>query len=280
MKLFDANCMIGRPSRKSAPRTIWSVDEILREMDYCGIEEALVFHADAWEYDPQFGNSELLSLIRNSSRLHPLWVVKPDHCKPERKPSLVVEKMLDHGAKAARMFPMARIPLPFSSWYMDELLAELEKHRIPLFVDFEKRHWGDVGTNFEGIERICATFRDLPVILVREGVGPTDIFFALFERCENLMLELSYYQTPSALRKVTQRFGAHHFLFGTGLPFWAPGPPMTMILYSVISRPVWRFREPGRSGGSEQNSIRLGFPAARFILPIGSRRVRQDYGRG
>ena len=44
---------------------VFSVDEIARELEYCAIDEALVFHALAKEYSPAIGNARLLEEIRD-----------------------------------------------------------------------------------------------------------------------------------------------------------------------------------------------------------------------
>ena len=44
LSLFDCNCMIGkRADRKQAEP--WSLESLVRDMDHCGIAEALVTYA-------------------------------------------------------------------------------------------------------------------------------------------------------------------------------------------------------------------------------------------
>ena len=64
LSFFDCHCMIGR---FTAPESgmVFSVDEIARELEYCAIDEALVFHALAKEYSPAIGNARLLEEIRD-----------------------------------------------------------------------------------------------------------------------------------------------------------------------------------------------------------------------
>jgi predicted TIM-barrel fold metal-dependent hydrolase len=83
--------------------------------------------------------------------------------------------------------------------------------------------------------RICKTFSDLPVILVREGIGSTRYLYPMLERLPNLFLEVSYYQASGGLSSVARRFGAGRLLFGTGLPEYSAGPAVAMLYHADLS---------------------------------------------
>jgi hypothetical protein len=187
------------------------------EMERLGIDEALVYHATAADYDPEFGNAQLMKHLPESSRLRGCWVVIPHHAGEMERPEVLVPRMLAAGVCAVRMFPTLH-RFSIAEWSVDELLQQLNDHRIPLLLDFSRSHWAERVVDYDGVVRICQTFRDLPVILVREGIGSTRYLYPMLERLLNLFLEISYYQASGGLADIARRFGAHR------LPFWDRPP--------------------------------------------------------
>lgn len=233
LSLFDSNCRLGRSelTTSDAPAT---VSELIAEMDRCGIAEALVHHSIASENHPVVGNKRLLNEIQSNQRLHGCWVVLPPASFEMSEPPQLVESMLAAGIKAARMLP-SRHRFLLSSWSIDPLLEELARHNLPLFIDYERPHWSANVVDYNEIYRICSQFPSLPLVLVREGIGSVRYLYPLLSELENLYLEVSYYQAASGLADISARFGARRLLFGTGLPFYAAGPPISMLVHAELS---------------------------------------------
>ncbi len=76
LQLFDAYCIVGRHHglRPGNPHT---PQDLLAEMDHCGIAEAMVVDSLAREYDVTDGNTRVLEVREVSPRLHPAWVALP-----------------------------------------------------------------------------------------------------------------------------------------------------------------------------------------------------------
>jgi hypothetical protein len=233
LRLFDANCRIGYSDFSTEDAPVEAAG-LLAEMDRVGIAEALVYHASAAAYSPAFGNSLLPEACAGQSRLHRCHVVMPHHSGEMEPPAVLVPELLRAGARAVRMLPrLHRYSLaPLSC---DALLAELERYRIPLFLDFGRTHWAEDVVDYAQVARICSTFPKLPVVLVREGIGSPRFLFPLFEEFDRLAIEISYYQPADGIEDVCRRFGARHLLFGTGLPDFAAGPAIAMLYYSDIA---------------------------------------------
>lgn len=233
LSLFDANCHLGH-SEVTSMRAPVSPLQLLQEMDRCGIAEALVYHASAALYAPVFGNNRLLEETTGKERLHLCWVALPHQTREIGAPTDFIEQLSAAGVRAVRMFP-SRFSFSLSDWSIAELLMQLDERQIPLFLDFERSHWAENVVSYDEVYRICKEYRHLPVILVREGIGSTRYLYPLFEKCENLRIEISYYQAASGLEDITQRFGVKRLLFGTGLPIYSAGPAITMLLHSDLS---------------------------------------------
>lgn len=221
---FDCNCMLGRPSVPSKD-ALTTREEIEAELVYCGIEDALVFHYLARDYDPAVGNARLLEEIEGHPCFHPGWVVLPDHT--EETPD--VEEMLSKGVKAARMYPKAGIHgFSLQDWCAGNVLGALEAHRVPLFLDLEQTDWNEV-------YELCARHPHLPVVITNLGYRINRHLYPLFAQCEHLCVEVSGYQGHAAIEDVCRKYGAHHLLYGSRLPLFSPGATMALIAYANIS---------------------------------------------
>jgi hypothetical protein len=233
LSLFDANCWLGSSNFtvETAPESVY---DLLSEMKRVGIAEALVCHASAAGYSPTLGNAELVHEIHATPCLHPCWVVMPDHTGEMEPPRTLVSNLIAAGVLAVRMLPrLHRFSL--SSWSVDELLSELEVHRIPLFLDFGRLHWSEDVVDYDQTVRICSVFRNLPLILVREGIGSARYIYPILEKFSNFFLELSYYQAAGGIADICRRFGADRLLFGSGLTDYSAGSPLAMLQCAQIS---------------------------------------------
>jgi len=233
LALFDANCRLG-PGEHDPPGAPAHGDELLAEMDRVGIAEALVYHAAAAAYDAGYGNQALLEAVAGRPRLHPCWVYTVGKDSGSNGAREWVKKCVAAGVRAVRIFP-SRQRFSLSSWSIDRLLEELPGHGLPLFVDFDRAHWADDNVDYDSLHRICTTFPELRVVLVREGIGSARFLYPLLEGVKNLLIETSYYQPAGGLEQFAVRFGADRLLFGTGLPVYSPGPPIAMLLASELS---------------------------------------------
>ena len=104
MRLFDANCFLGRRSVHTALGQPVTAEELLAEMDRLGVAEALVTHAMAVDGHPRDGNERLLREIAPFPRLHPCWVLLPSSGEMP-PPAELVARMRDAGVRAARLCP-------------------------------------------------------------------------------------------------------------------------------------------------------------------------------
>jgi predicted TIM-barrel fold metal-dependent hydrolase len=71
--------------------------------------------------------------------------------------------------------------------------------------------------------------------LLREPQANLRTRFALLDRCPNLIVETSYLQAHDGLALLVERWGAHRLVFGTGLPLWDPGLPITGLTYAGLA---------------------------------------------
>ena len=233
LQLFDGNCQVG-PSDFTVSGAPTSVAQLISELDHRGIAEALVYHASASGYNPGVGNATLAAEISGTPRLHGCWVVFPHHTGEMPAPNRLVESALATGIRAVRMFPM-RHRFLLADWSAGELLEKLNEHRLPLFLDYERTHWGENVVDYSSVFRICKDFPALPLILVREGIGSRVTSTPCSKNSTTYTLKSPITSLPAGLEDISRRFGAKHLLFGTGLPTYEAGPVISMLLCSEIS---------------------------------------------
>ena len=78
MLYFDCLCQVG-PRNEKDPASPWSVDDVLKWMDHCCIDGALVTHTLSIENDPVDARKRLGDDIsRAAGRLFPVWTVLPE----------------------------------------------------------------------------------------------------------------------------------------------------------------------------------------------------------
>lgn len=96
---FDCNCMIGR-WETFQPKSFYSIEGLLEEMNDYVIEEALVFHSLAKNYSPSIGNEKLLEelvLAEGKRRFHGCWVLLPPGTDEMPLPEKLIGEMLGRG---------------------------------------------------------------------------------------------------------------------------------------------------------------------------------------
>lgn len=238
LRFFDANCYVGKSARPT-PLAFESVDGLLEDMDYYGIEQAAVTHVAARDFSPELGNRLALEATDGRDRLFPCWVV-PGHPEPNGRPAdEVVEEMLERGVRMARMLPPTRAPYTLDAWARSDYFAALEAHRVPLLLTRSDlgRHPDDSTQGFsaENVHALCQAYPRLPVIVVRFNYTYTRIGFRLLQECPNLYLEISYYTTHRGLELIARSFGAERLIFGTGTPIGNPGLPLMRVRYANVS---------------------------------------------
>lgn len=229
--LFDSNCMMGqRLSFKDARFN--DAKALLKIMDSKGIDKALVFHSLAKENFINEGNLKIAKETENSDRLVPCWVAMPHYSGECQSPEDMIKGMAANKAGAVRIFPeYHRVKL--YKWIWHDLFTRLEAGRVPVMVDFSNVNWSQE-IDWDGINELCTSFPDLPLILLRQGQVADRYIYYLMDKHKNLFLETSYYQVNHGFASIVDKFGAERLIFGSGMPVYQPDCPISALLYSGL----------------------------------------------
>ncbi len=241
LMFLDANCKLGMRARREAEEP-WRMPDLLADLAYYEIQAALVYHAAAVDYSPDWGNRQLIAQIHGQTRSIPQWIVMPHHTFEMAPPDELVAEMLSLNVRSARWLPRSH-GYGASEEIGGPLLSALEAHAIPLFVDV-----GELGIS-EAVA-LCRRHPALPLVVCGVGWSQDRLVNALLGTVPNLYLDTWAFQGHRAYERFVDRFGSQRLLFSTGLPEHCPGAARMMAVYEQLD-------EQARANIAGTNLLRL-----------------------
>jgi predicted TIM-barrel fold metal-dependent hydrolase len=234
---IDSYAMIGKKGVKDVEAR-YETEDLIEEMEWCGIHGAFVAHSVAKEYDPTYGNRLLLKELKKSPRLYGVWTVMPHHTGEMSEPKELVKEMLDHGIRVAKMHPRIH-RYPFTIDFCGALLRELERNEILLMVEGGHLYNFDIfepsnQVLLSELDGILSAFPNLKVLLQGSRWESTRYTNPLMLKHPNLHMELSAHQGNHAIELFTKWYGADRILFGTGALDKSPGAAKSFVDYCTL----------------------------------------------
>jgi len=224
MEFFDCNCALGIPGVRGL-RFARNVTELQQEMDFCGIDRALVYHT-AMRFDsPVIGNRLLMEEIEPDDRLVPVWTILPSQTDELVSPETFLVRMRQHGIRAVRAFPDEHRYM-FDELTMGDWLALLEEKRVPLLLK----------TNPVKIAGALAAFPNLVVVAIAQGPHSLERYLRpIVERYAHFYIDTSSYMVDGLIEDFCAKYGAQHLLFGTGFPHNCSGASLLRLAQADIA---------------------------------------------
>ena len=225
LSFFDANVSFGRPEVPSL-KVVETADELVAEMDFVGVDEALVWHSSQVNLSPVDANRMAIELTRDHPKLHPTWAILPHQTNELGAPKAFYEAMGQAGVRAIWLRPSEHRWLPTRTGIGAMLDLAVER-KVPAFI--QKTDW-------LMIERLLTDFPGLRLVCVGSGSWGEDRYFRpLMERYEALYFELSRYELADGIRELVERYGHERLLFGSAYPAWSMGGPMMDVATADVS---------------------------------------------
>jgi predicted TIM-barrel fold metal-dependent hydrolase len=239
MRFFDCNACYGifdvPPVQYAA-----TPEELLAEMDWCGVDEALVTCAAQRADSPLVGNELVVAETKGHSRLHPAWVILPPQTgELGESVDAFLAAMRRAGVKALWAFP-ARNKYLLSATTFGPLLEALIERSIPLFLPLTEAVPGLSGHaayhfGWQLIDTLLAQFPRLTLVAAEQHVWGEDRYFRpLVERYRNFYLDISTYEQGRGLEDFCRKYGPERLLFGTHYPEVPMGGPVLNVLNADI----------------------------------------------
>jgi len=232
MEFFDCNASYGVfsvPPNKRAD----TVDDLVNEMKWCGIQRAMVRHAAMVDESPIVGNPLLVKQIKDYANLEPSWAILPPQTRELGTVDQLISSMGENGVKALWAYPSEHKYL-LNDTTFGELFEEMIARGIPLFV---QRSIGSGGLQgWAVVESVLKDFPKLTMALVGHGSWGEDRYFRpMIERYENLYLDTSRYELDGGIADFCGTYGPDRMLFGTNFPNTPMGGPMLTLMHADIS---------------------------------------------
>lgn len=239
MKLFDCSASYGTPDVPPL-QYAETTAELLAEMDFCNVDEALVTCA-AQKFDsPLVGNELVVEETRGDPRLHPAWAILPPQTR-EQAPTIdrFLADMRGAGVRALWAFP-GRHKFLLNATTFGALFEELCEHSVPLFFRLDEATSGGGHFAFQFgwqmVDDLLAQFPRLRFVVVSPMVWGEDRYFRpLIERHANLYLDIGAYEQGRGIEDFCRSYGGGRLLFGTHYPEIPMGGPVLNVLHADIS---------------------------------------------
>lgn len=231
MHFFDANCMVGRRADRRADEP-WSVEDLVIDMEHFGIQEALVSHAASRDYDALVGNSELVTMLRGHSQLHPVWTIVPPSPFEISDAADFVRQAKQTGVKAFNAYPLLH-NFSMSEWCIGPLLDAIESAEMPLLLPFSEISW-------ESIFSLCQAHPRLPVIVHTVNYRQLRFLIPLWQHCPKLFVDISWFSIVGVGTLLQDHGLLDRLVFGSNYPVYTPGAAVTMVSYAEIPLPQKR----------------------------------------
>jgi len=223
MEWFDCCAEFGIPRVPPGPFAA-TPRELLEEMDFCGVSEALVSHAAMRDESAQAGNRLVCDDTHDEPRLHPLWAILPLHTGEIRSPVEWFYAMKGNGVRALVAHPEQHRYL-LNGLTFGPLFEEMSARNIPLML----------GPDWRGVTALLAEFPRLTVIVVRHsGWGEDRYFRPLMERYERFHVDTSSYDLDGGIADAVARYGPHRLLYGSGFPTLQMGGSLLTVAHADI----------------------------------------------
>lgn len=223
VRVLDCNCSIGRTARPPF-RYAATSQELLAEMDFCGIDRALVYHTNQRFSASARWNDRLVQAVSTQDRLEPAWVILPSVTDEMPTPNEWLASMKVAGVRALWAFPQEH------HYHLDRrtfpgLFEAITDRRIPLFVK----------ENVCNMAAVMAEAQEATIVLVNQGPHSVERFLRpLFDKYDNLHLETSYLIIEGLIEEFVDRYGPRRLLFGSGFPDNCSGAALLRLMAADI----------------------------------------------
>ncbi|MFD2328213.1 amidohydrolase family protein [Cohnella sp. GCM10020058] len=241
MRFIDSSCAIGYKTVnyevvnhenflvREKVKQARDAEALLAELDFCGIDGAVVSHQTMADVDPDYGNRFVMEEVAKApDRLYPTWTILPPVTEAQYAPERLFPAMKASGVKMLRAYP-ERNRYMLGKVGMGELLGEIEAARIPLYLSPSE--------GWPMIYEVLKEYPNLTVILYNYGLWSHARFtFPLFRAYGNVYIESGDMQTAGEIKEICNKFGSERILFGSDFPSNAIGGPLAALLGSGIGR--------------------------------------------
>lgn len=228
MDYFDCNASFGLPSVRPA-MPVPRAEDLLDEMQTCGVSKALVWHITQHDGAPQVGNRLLAEGIAPYENLTGCWAVLPNQAREFPLPHEFLRQMQAARVRAVRMFPDSHKFL-LNRVAMGDWLTAFSDHHIPVLLSLQ------YGMSWQSLYAVLAEFPELTTIVCDHGCwGEDRLFRPLLEAYPNVYFDTAQYLLDGGIEALVRDYGPFRLVFGSGFPNQYMGGMMLAIQHARVS---------------------------------------------
>jgi predicted TIM-barrel fold metal-dependent hydrolase len=232
MEFFDCNCACGVPMKPPLASALTTA-EVLTEMDFCGVQNALIRDFAVSEETPEVGNLLTSQAAAGYDRLTPAWGILPPQTEELGTVSEFITAMNQAGVRALWAFPSGHRYL-LNRTTFGGLFEEMVSRGLPLFMPRQETSGG-----LDAYATADAVLRDFPklhfIITAHGSWGEDRLFRPLMEAYPNFGVDTSRYELDGGIAEICQKYGPHRLYYGSNFPHTPMGGPMLTLLHAKIS---------------------------------------------
>ena len=228
---FDCNVSYGPPPVPSY-HIACSPADLLAEMDWVGIGEALVTNAIQRYDDPIIGNEQVLEECAGSTRLQPAWVLLPHQTGEFPGADALPAVLRRKGVRALWAFP-ARNQYLLDANTFGPTLEVLTALQVPLFVPLTEPSGGMTGWAL--MAALLADFPNLTLVATDQNCWGQDRYFRpLVEKYPRFHFDVYEFELAGGYESYCGKYGPERMLFATGFPTTNMGGAVLTLLHADI----------------------------------------------
>ena len=228
LRFLDAGIWLGAPVGFPLATELLP-EELVSLPQRSFIAGGLVSHWRGKTASAQDGNSALEAAAAHlPTDMYTVWTGLPLY--PAEPGPLPGQGALPPKVRGVRIFPKSH-NYPLIDWTVGSLCRWLVEHRLPLLIWHVELDW-------LALDALAETYPDLNVIVETQ---PQKILyhsrplFALMQRRQNILVEISNLIGPRMVEYGVKQFGAERLLFGTFQPISDPLVPIGMVIDAEIT---------------------------------------------
>jgi len=200
---------------------------LLAEMDFCGVDAAVVYHQSMLDVSPEYGNGLIEKEARKSERLYKSAALLPQVSDKGFDIPDLRKMFTDKKTVAARMWPKLNRFMP-DRITCGETMDYLTEANIPLYLS--------PSDGWEDIFCVMKEFPTLTVIITNYGLWGSDrYFYPLVRAYKNVYIDTGDFQEICGIEAFVNKFGGGRLLFGTNYPMDNMGGPIAALLGAKIA---------------------------------------------
>ncbi|MBR7155534.1 MAG: amidohydrolase family protein [Lentisphaeria bacterium] len=226
LQFFDCNCRIGTKN-EPLPDAV----ELLAEMDYYGIDRALVHH-NAYSFAAEATNRDLAQMLEadTEKRLTGVWTLLPDCCDELGGIEQFFAAMAKHRIKALTLDPFSHHYLP-RRMVIGRIMDAARERKVPILLNAFTTM-----TRWQDMYDFLAEFpENIYIYAESTGIWGRDrVFRPLLETYSGFYFDTGSYWVPEGIHALVEKYGSDRILFGSGFPKLTLGGSMLQLKYSKL----------------------------------------------